>query len=97
MFDDDLEDGRYLECEKNSEFDACRKILHKTLDNAGSKEEEEVKIFEDIYQMDASQAFETYNATALGIPGMRLDLFYPEYDEKKECEEEEEAKEEKVL
>lgn len=47
MFDDDLEDGKHLECEKNSELDACMKILHKTLDNAGSKEE--VKIFEDIY------------------------------------------------
>ena len=94
MFDDDLEDGKYLECKKDSEFDACRKILHKTLDNAGSKEE--VKIFEDIYQMNASQAFERYNAIALGIPGMRLDLFYPEYDEKKESEEEG-AKEEEVL
>lgn len=42
--------------------------------------------------MNASQAFERYNAIALGIPGMSLDLFYPEYDEKKESEEE--AKEE---
>ena len=80
MFNDDLEDGKFLECETNSEFDACRKILEKTLDNAGSHEE--VKLFEDIYQMDASQAFERYNAIALGIPGMRLDLFYPEYNAK---------------
>ena len=77
MFNDDLEDGKFLECETNSEFDACRKILEKTLDNAGSHEE--VKLLEDIYQMDASQAFERYNAIALGIPGLRLDLFYPEY------------------
>jgi len=93
MFDDDLEDGKLLMCETSNEFDACRKILHKTLDKAGSHEE--VKLLEDIYQMNASQAFERYNAIALGIPGMRLDLFYPEYDEKKESEEE--AKEEKVL
>ena len=84
MLDDDLEDGKYLECEKNSEFDACRKILHKILDNAGSHEE--VQLLEDIYQMNAGQAFERYNAIALGIPRMRLDLFYPEYDEKKESE-----------
>lgn len=80
MFDDDLEDGKHLECEKNSELDACMKILHKTLDNTGSHEE--IKLLEDIYQMDASQAFERYNAIALGIPGMRLDLFYPEYNAK---------------
>lgn len=86
MLDDDLEDVKFLECEKNSEFDACRKILYKTLDNAGSHEE--VKLLEDIYQMNASQAFERYNAIALGIRGMRLDLFYPEYDEKKESKEE---------
>lgn len=78
---DGSEDSKYLSCEDDSEFDACRKILHKTLDNAGSHEE--VKLLEDIYQMDASQAFERYNAIALGIPGMRLDLFYPEYGEKK--------------
>ena len=29
--------------------------------------------------MNASQAFERYNAIELGLPGMRLDLFYPEY------------------
>lgn len=80
MLDDDLEDGKLLGCESDNEFDACRKILHKTLDNAGSHEE--VKLLEDIYQMDASQAFERYNAIALGIPGMRLDLFYPEYNVK---------------
>lgn len=80
MLDDSLEDGKLLECETNNEFDACRKILEKTLDNAGSHEE--VKLLEDIYQMDASQAFERYNAIVLGIPGMRLDLFYPEYNVK---------------
>ena len=32
--------------------------------------------------MNASQAFERYNAIALGIPGLRLDLFYPEYSQK---------------
>ena len=80
MLDDSLEDGKLLECETDNEFDACRKILHKTLDNAESHEE--VKLLEDIYQMDASQAFERYNAIVLGIPGMRLDLFYPEYNVK---------------
>lgn len=80
MMFDDSEDSKYLDCEDNSEFDACQEILHKTLDNAGSHEE--VKLLEDIYQMNASQAFERYNAIALGIPGMRLDLFYPEYNEK---------------
>ena len=47
MLNDDLEDGKLLECETNPEFDACRKILHKTLDNAESHEE--VKLLEDIY------------------------------------------------
>ena len=80
MMFDDSEDSKYLDCEDDSELDACRKILHKTLDNTGSHEE--VKLLEDIYQMNAGQAFERYNAIALGIPGMRLDLFYPEYNEK---------------
>ena len=47
MLDDSLEDGKLLECETNNEFDACRKILEKTLDNAGSHEA--VKLLEDIY------------------------------------------------
>ena len=47
MLDDSLEDGKLLECETNNEFDACRKTLEKTLDNAGSHEE--VKLLEDIY------------------------------------------------
>ena len=74
------EDSRYLECEDNSELGTCLEVLEKTLDTARSHEE--VKLLEDIYQMNASQAFERYNAIALGIPGLRLDLFYPEYSQK---------------
>jgi len=72
-------DDQYLESEEGSELNACKKILNKTLDGNGSIEE--VRLLEDIYQLNAAQAFERYNAIALGIPGMRLDLFYPEYAE----------------
>ena len=73
------EDDVYLDSEENSDLSTCKKILHKTLDGDGSIEE--VRLLEDIYQLNAAQAFERYNAIALGIPGMRLDLFYPDYVE----------------
>lgn len=67
------------EVEENSELDVCRKILDKTICGQSGCIEE-VRLLEDIYQMNASQAFERYNAIQLGLPGMRLDLFYPDYD-----------------
>lgn len=81
---DDLEDGKPLVCEGSAEFNAYRNILHTTLDSYESLEE--VKLLEDVYQIDVSTAFERYNAIALGIPGMRLDLFYPEYSESQDSE-----------
>ena len=81
-----------VDSEAGSELNACVEILNKTLCEA--KSGEEVSILEDIYQMDTERAFERYNAIALGIPGMRLDLFYPEYDDKKKESDEEEVKEE---
>ena len=67
------------EVEENSELDVCRKILDKTICGQSGCIEE-VRLLEDIYQMNAAQAFEKYNEIELGIPGMRLDLFYPDYD-----------------
>lgn len=48
--------------------------------NSGS----EVRIMEDIYQVDAMRAFAEICEEDLGFPGMRLDLFYPDYDPKKD-------------
>lgn len=63
----------------SQEISTCKKILNKTL-GGEAKCIEEVKLLEDIYQMNAAKAFERYNEIELGMPGMRLDLFYPDYD-----------------
>lgn len=57
-------------------LDECAFVLSKGLDHSNSLEE--VKIIEDVYDMNVSEAFEKFNAIALGIPGLRLDLFYPD-------------------
>lgn len=65
--------------EKNKASRACVEILDRVF--SGTESSSEVKILEDVYQLDAAKAFEEYNQAELGIPGLRLDLFYASEEE----------------
>lgn len=72
----DIPEAKPTRRDAKQTLDDCAFVLRKGLDHSNSLEE--VKIIEDVYDMNVSEAFEKFNAIALGIPGLRLDLFYPD-------------------
>lgn len=60
--------------------DAFKKILEAC---AAGKTSDEVSIYEDLYGVDAQEAFEQLCESELGISGMRLDLFVDGYTPRK--------------
>jgi len=60
--------------------DAFKKILDAC---AVGKTSDEVSIYEDLYDIDAQEAFEQLCESELGISGMRLDLFIDGYTPRK--------------
>lgn len=60
--------------------DAFKKILDAC---AAGKTSDEVGIYEDLYNVDAQEAFEQLCESELGMSGMRLDLFIDGYTPRK--------------
>ena len=62
------------------EKDAFKMILDAC---AAGKTSDEVSIFEDLYDVNAQEAFEQLCESELGMSGMRLDLFIDGYTPRK--------------
>jgi hypothetical protein len=60
--------------------DAFKKILDAC---AAGKTSDEVSIYEDLYGVDAQEAFKQLCESELGMSGMRLDLFIDGYTPRK--------------